>query len=73
MSIPSVVAPTFPLSSTELGKWSRFAVKGGIGKATANEDRIADGQGELMFMAGDQLTVLVDLGQSEFVVSRSPL
>lgn len=69
MSVPAVAVPRFPLSSTELGKWSRFAIKGGIGKATANEDRIADQEGELMFITGDELTILVDLGTKQYIVS----
>lgn len=69
MSAPTVQAPTFPLSPTELGKWSRFAIKGGIGHAVAKEDRIAEGMDQLMFIQGDELVVLIDLGKGEYVVS----
>ena len=69
MSTPTVQAPAFPLSPAELGKWSRFAIKGGIGHATAKEDRIAEGTDELMFMEGDELVVLIDLGKGEYIVS----
>ncbi len=69
MSAPTVQAPTFPLSPTELGKWSRFAIKGGIGRAVAKEDRIAEGMDQLMFIQGDELVVLIDLGKGEYIVS----
>lgn len=45
-------------------KWLRFSDKGGIGKAVSLADRLAEsGTDELMFMEGDPITVLMQLGQ----------
>lgn len=45
-------------------KWLRFSEKGGIGKAVSIADRLAEsGTDELMFMEGDAITVLMQLGR----------
>ncbi|KAM6488777.1 hypothetical protein JOM56_015726, partial [Amanita muscaria] len=50
----------------ELARWTRFAAKGGIGKCTAVKDCIAENEGDLMFLKGDEITVLMQLdGQGE--------
>ena len=38
------------MDATELGRWTRFAAKGGIGKCTALQDCIAEQPEDLMFM-----------------------
>ena len=38
------------MDASELGRWTRFAGKGGIGKCTALEDCIAEQPQDLMFM-----------------------
>ncbi|PCH32957.1 hypothetical protein WOLCODRAFT_56556, partial [Wolfiporia cocos MD-104 SS10] len=43
----------------ELGRWARFAAKGGIGRGTALQDCIAETDDDLMFMKGDEITVLM--------------
>ncbi|KAJ9105483.1 hypothetical protein QFC21_001854 [Naganishia friedmannii] len=65
------------LDAMSLAKWNRLADKGGIGTAVALEDCIANRKGELMFFAGDKITVLrvliegsTYLGQCEGVIGR---
>ena len=38
------------MDGTELSRWTRFAAKGGIGKATAIGDCVAEAADELMFL-----------------------
>lgn len=38
------------MDASELGRWTRFAAKGGIGKCTALQDCIAEQAEDLMFM-----------------------
>ncbi|TFK77956.1 hypothetical protein K466DRAFT_507927 [Polyporus arcularius HHB13444] len=38
------------MDASELGRWTRFAGKGGIGKCTALQDCIAEEPQDLMFM-----------------------
>ncbi|KAF7798221.1 hypothetical protein EIP86_009438 [Pleurotus ostreatoroseus] len=66
------------MDANELGRWTRFAAKGGIGKCTATQDCIAEGAEDLMFMKGDDIVVLMQLpgeddmylGYCESVVGR---
>ncbi|CCM03483.1 uncharacterized protein FIBRA_05617 [Fibroporia radiculosa] len=66
------------MDATELGRWTRFAAKGGIGRCTALQDCIAEEPDELMFMTDDEITVLMQftdredmyLGYCEGVVGR---
>ncbi|KZT68516.1 hypothetical protein DAEQUDRAFT_656014, partial [Daedalea quercina L-15889] len=55
------------MDATELGRWSRFAAKGGIGKCTALQDYVAEEPEDLMFMKAhdDEITVLMQLGEQE--------
>lgn len=50
----------FPLSPADLSRWSRFGLKGGIGRAEALVDKLAEDPGELMFLKGDQVVVLFE-------------
>jgi len=64
-----------PYSHRRLGsidrKWLRFSEKGGIGQAVSVADKLAEsGTDELMFMEGEPITVLVQLGSSSRHVSR---
>ena len=48
---PFGFVPNFAaMDASELGRWTRFASKGGIGKCTALEDCIAEEAQDLMFM-----------------------
>ncbi|KAI5453882.1 hypothetical protein NCC49_004878 [Naganishia albida] len=64
------------LDATSLAKWNRLAAKGGIGKAVALEDCMANRKGDLMFLSGDEITVLrmltenIFLGHCEGVIGR---
>ncbi|KAI0363128.1 hypothetical protein BV20DRAFT_1031812 [Pilatotrama ljubarskyi] len=49
------------MDAAELGRWTRFAAKGGIGKCTALQDCIAEQPEDLMFMKDDEITVLMQL------------
>ena len=49
------------MDATDLGRWTRFAAKGGIGKCTALQDYVAQGSDDLMFLANDEITVLMQL------------
>lgn len=45
-------------------KWLRFSEKGGIGQAVSLADRLAEsGTDDLMFMEGEPIIVLMQLGQ----------
>jgi hypothetical protein len=46
------------MEAPELGRWTRFAEKGGIGKCTAVQDCVAEASDDLMF-----LKVLYSLAQ----------
>ncbi|EIW75699.1 hypothetical protein CONPUDRAFT_27280, partial [Coniophora puteana RWD-64-598 SS2] len=65
------------MDAQELARWTRFATKGGIGACTADEDCVALNVGDLMFLKGDTITVLMQLpeqgvflGYCEGVVGR---
>ncbi|KAJ8293553.1 Ecotropic viral integration site 5 [Rhodotorula toruloides] len=65
---PLTTTPSFPLAPLELQRWVRFAVKGGIGKAVAKVDKASeDGVRDLMFLEGDTITVLMDLGRGAYL------
>ncbi|KAH9941848.1 uncharacterized protein BXZ73DRAFT_4281, partial [Epithele typhae] len=49
------------MEASELGRWTRFASKGGIGKCTALEDCIAEQSQDLMFMKDDEIIVLMQI------------
>ena len=49
----------------DLGRWTRFAAKGGIGKCTAIKDCVAQGREDLMFLVGDEIVVLMQLGEEK--------
>ncbi|EIW51904.1 uncharacterized protein TRAVEDRAFT_76331, partial [Trametes versicolor FP-101664 SS1] len=49
------------MDASELGRWTRFAAKGGIGKCTALQDCIAEQAEDLMFMKDDEITVLMQV------------
>ncbi|KAI0736094.1 hypothetical protein C8Q76DRAFT_601033, partial [Earliella scabrosa] len=49
------------MDASELGRWTRFAAKGGIGKCTALQDCIAEHAEDLMFMKDDEIIVLMQL------------
>lgn len=56
----------FPLSPGELVKWCRFATtKGGIGRAVALVDRLADSDVDLMFLRTDEIVILYALEDNE--------
>ena len=63
--------PVFPLSPADLSRWSRFGAKGGIGRAEATVDKLAEDPGELMFLAGDAIIVLLVLQGEEYLVRHS--
>ncbi|KAI0070100.1 hypothetical protein K474DRAFT_1556844, partial [Panus rudis PR-1116 ss-1] len=66
------------MDANELGRWTRFAAKGGIGKCTALQDCVAEEEDDLMFLKDDEITVLMQLpseddlylGYCEGVVGR---
>jgi len=49
------------MDAKDLARWTRFANKGGIGKCTALADCVAQGSDDLMFLADDEITVLMQL------------
>ncbi|KAJ7043119.1 hypothetical protein C8F04DRAFT_876887, partial [Mycena alexandri] len=49
------------MDAEDLARWSRFAMKGGIGKCTALHDCIAQAPEDLMFVKGDGIVVLMQL------------
>jgi hypothetical protein len=70
MSSPQVPRPVFPLSPADLERWTRFAKKGGIGAARARVDKVSQdgGQRDLMFLEGEEIVILSDLGTGSFLV-----
>ncbi|KAJ1308841.1 hypothetical protein OPQ81_004529 [Rhizoctonia solani] len=54
------------MESADLARWQRFASKGGIGKSTALVDRIAERDGDLMFLKDDEIVVLMQLPQAGY-------
>ncbi|GAA5961289.1 hypothetical protein JCM8115_001539 [Rhodotorula mucilaginosa] len=69
MSSPQVPRPVFPLSPADLERWTRFAKKGGIGAARARVDKVSQdgGQRDLMFLEGEEIVILSDLGTGSFL------
>ncbi|GAA5936703.1 uncharacterized protein JCM15063_001961 [Sporobolomyces koalae] len=60
--------PTFPLASQDLERWIRFSAKGGVGRARAIADRVSqDGHKDLMMLEGDEVIVLMDLGDDQYL------
>lgn len=55
------------MDATELGRWTRFAAKGGIGKCTAVQDCVAEEPDDLMFLKDDEIIVLMHLLDQEDV------
>ncbi|KAI0935551.1 hypothetical protein AcV5_003953 [Taiwanofungus camphoratus] len=53
------------MDASELGRWTRFASKGGIGRCTALQDCVAEEPEDLMFMKDDEITVLMQLTEQE--------
>lgn len=53
------------MDAADLGRWTRFAAKGGIGKCTAVKDCVAQGRDDLMFLVGDEIVVLMQLGEEK--------
>ncbi|KAI0353294.1 hypothetical protein OH77DRAFT_648037 [Trametes cingulata] len=49
------------MDAAELGRCTRLAAKGGIGKCTALQDCIAEQPEDLMFMKDDEITVLMQI------------
>ncbi|KAJ7771626.1 hypothetical protein B0H16DRAFT_190491 [Mycena metata] len=49
------------MDAADLARWSRFAMKGGIGKCTALQDCVAKAPEDLMFVKGDGIVVLKQL------------
>ena len=45
------------MDASELGRWTRFAAKGGIGKCTAIQDCVAEKAEDLMFLKVSCLTL----------------
>ncbi|BGP40687.1 hypothetical protein JCM10449v2_004649 [Rhodotorula kratochvilovae] len=65
---PLAAHPVFPLSPLELQRWNRFAKKGGIGQARARVDKVSeDAVRDLMFLEGDGIVILMDLGASTYL------
>lgn len=69
LPVPLPAAPSFPLSSAALISWQRFALKGGIGRAVGSQDQEALRPEDLMFLEGDEITVLMYLGDEMYLVS----
>ena len=58
------------MEAKDLARWTRFANKGGIGKCTAVLDCVAQGTDDLMFLADDEIIVLMQLPEENiFLVS----
>lgn len=64
----ALTAPVFPLVSSDLAKWERFAQKGGIGSAVATKDQEQLDPSDLMFLQDDHIVVLLDLGHDRYLV-----
>ncbi|GAA5874491.1 hypothetical protein JCM3774_005734 [Rhodotorula dairenensis] len=67
--VPSDVRSLFPLGPAELERWTRFASKGGIGQARAKVDKASqdDGHRDLMFLEGEEIVILLDLGAGSYL------
>lgn len=63
--------PVFPLTPSHLSRFVRFAQKGGIGTCKAVCDCEAKDDKGLMYLEGDIITVLIDLGNGEYLVRCS--
>ncbi|GAA5987721.1 hypothetical protein JCM10908_007182 [Rhodotorula pacifica] len=61
--------PLFPLTPADLERWTRFGLKGGIGQARAKADKASHdgGQKDLMFLEGEVIVILLDLGQESYL------
>lgn len=53
------------MDASELARWSRFAVKGGIGRCTASRDCVAQNPEDLMFLKDDEIVVLMQVSVSD--------
>ncbi|KAJ3794439.1 hypothetical protein GGU11DRAFT_645478, partial [Lentinula aff. detonsa] len=53
------------MDAVELQRWTRFAAKGGIGKCTAIQDCVAESSEDLMFLKDDEITVLMQIPESD--------
>ncbi|KIP02682.1 hypothetical protein PHLGIDRAFT_95740, partial [Phlebiopsis gigantea 11061_1 CR5-6] len=53
------------MDANELGRWTRFAAKGGIGKCFAVQDCVAEEAEDLMFLKDDEIIVLMQLPAQE--------
>ncbi|KAH7097869.1 hypothetical protein BKA62DRAFT_623365, partial [Auriculariales sp. MPI-PUGE-AT-0066] len=51
------------LDAQNLARWTRFALKGGIGRCVAVQDCVAQNPEDLMFLKGDEIVVLVQLSE----------
>ena len=62
------------MDATELGRWSRFASKGGIGKCTALQDYVAEEPEDLMFMKVACVLIwrVILVTEHEIRMTRSP-
>ncbi|KIJ63978.1 hypothetical protein HYDPIDRAFT_51783, partial [Hydnomerulius pinastri MD-312] len=59
------------MDAQDLARWTRFALKGGIGRCTAIVDCIAQEMGEdLMFLKDDEITVLMQLPEAGFYLGH---
>lgn len=60
---------THMMDAKDLARWTRFANKGGIGKCTALQDCVAEGNDDLMFLLNDEIVVLMQLQEeNQFLV-----
>jgi len=64
--------PRFPLSPVELQRWIRFSAKGGVGKAKAKVDRVSESEDQLMMLEGDEIVVLMNMGDDTYLVRSLP-
>ena len=56
------------MDANELGRWTRFAAKGGIGKCLAVQDCVAEEEEDLMFLKVRRtLLYVIFLSQSTFI------
>ena len=62
------------MDASELGRWTRFAAKGGIGKCTALQDCIAEHAEDLMFMKVACVLIwrVILVTEHEIRMTRSP-
>jgi hypothetical protein len=66
----SMVRESTQMDAKDLGRWTRFAAKGGIGRCTAIADCVAMGNDDLMFLAGDEIVVLMQLPEDDLYLVR---